>query len=48
MRTLVVFSNKKINAKSKKYSRQKNLTHPYMTSFGEVGAKKLIAELSKR
>ena len=44
---ILVFSNKKINAKSKKYSAQKKLTHSYMTSFGEVGAKKLIAKLSK-
>lgn len=45
---IVLFTNKKINSKSHKYSTQKNLREPYMTSFGEVGAKKLITELSKR
>ena len=44
---IVYFTDKKINSKSYRYSTQKNLEHPYMTSFGEVGAKKLLKSLSK-
>lgn len=44
---ILFFTDKRINSKSKRYSTQKNLTHPYMTSFGEVGAKKLLESLSK-
>jgi len=45
---LVYFTDKKINSKSKRYSNQKNLIYPYMTSFGEVGAKKLLDSLSQK
>jgi len=44
---IVIFTNKKINTKSRRYSSQKNLKEPYMTSFGEIGAKKLIKTMSK-
>ena len=44
---IIFFTDKRINSKSKRYSTQKNLEHPYMTSFGEVGAKKLLGSLSK-
>jgi len=44
---LILFTDKRINQKSKLYSTQKNLKHPYMTSFGEVSAKKLLESSSK-
>jgi len=43
---IVFFTDKIINSKSKRYSTQKNLVHPYITSFGVVGAKKLLKSLS--
>lgn len=41
---IVVFTDKPVNEKSYKYSKQSNLIEPYMTSFGTKGALKLIAQ----